>query len=301
MEKLFSHSSSCCKLRAVTSLELKMPLTFFKRKTALLATLLLFILLGAVAALFLNKKILARFSSRNPAPSARVARFPKIILWAWERPENLNFIDTREVGVAFLAKTLYLRGEQVVARPRLQPLRVPQATTIIAVARIEVERDAVPTLSAEQRERAVEEIAELAQMPNVSGVQIDFDAKSSERAFYRDLILDLRRRLPDATALSITALASWCLQDDWIGDLPVDEAVPMLFRTGVERRQIQMRLEAGGDFPEPLCRLSNGISTDEKLNGVPIQRRSYVFNPKAWSNASVSDVVERSKNEQQGF
>ena len=135
-------------------------------------------------------------------------------------------------------------------------------------------------------------------MTNVSAVQIDFDAKSSERAFYRDLIFDLRRKMPEQTALSITALASWCLQDDWISDLPVDEAVPMLFRMGVERRQIQMRLESGGDFSEPLCRRSNGVSTDEKLNGVPAQRRSYIFNPKQWSDLSVSDAVKRSKNEQ---
>ena len=116
-----------------------MPIISHKRKTKLLAALLFLVLLGAALALFTNKKILARFSSRNPVSSERMARFPKIILWAWERPENLKYIDTREVGVAFLAKTLYLRGEQVVVRPRLQPLRVPQGATIIAVARIEVE------------------------------------------------------------------------------------------------------------------------------------------------------------------
>lgn len=275
-----------------------MPVKILRRKTALLAALLLLIALGAVAALFVNKKILARLSSRAPASSARMAKFPKLILWAWERPENLSYIDAREVGVAFLAKTLYLRGEEVVVRPRLQPLRVPPQTTIVAVARIEVERNAAPALSVGQRERAVEEIAELARMPNVSAVQIDFDAKSSERAFYRELIFELRRRMPEETALSITALASWCLQDDWLGDLPVDEAVPMLFRMGVEQRQIQMRLEAGGDFPEPLCRRSLGVSTDENLKVVPRQRRSYIFNPKQWSSVSVSGVLERSKNEQ---
>src|SRR5262249_47788705 len=28
---------------------------------------------------------------------------PQIMLWAWERRENLDFIDPREIGVAFLA------------------------------------------------------------------------------------------------------------------------------------------------------------------------------------------------------
>ena len=274
-----------------------MPLNFFKRKTVLLAALLFLISIGAVAALFTNKKILARFSSRNASSSERMERFPKIILWAWERPENLNYIDTREVGVAFLAKTLYLRGAEVVVRPRLQPLQVPKGATIIAVARIEVERNAAPTFSAQQREGVVDEIAELSQQPNVSAIQIDFDAKSSERAFYRDLIFDLRRRMPEQTALSITALASWCLQDDWLKDLPVDEAVPMLFRMGAESRQVQMRLESGLDFSEPLCRRSNGISTDEQLKALQPHRRSYIFNPKLWTQQSVSEAVERSKNE----
>ena len=62
------------------------------------------------------------------------------MLWAWERPEDLRFIDTDRVGVAFLAATAILRGDTVVPRPRMQPLQVPPGTTLKAVVRVEVAR-----------------------------------------------------------------------------------------------------------------------------------------------------------------
>jgi hypothetical protein len=228
-----------------------------------------------------------RVFSHDPLPD-----FPKLILWAWERPEDLRFIDPRQVGVAFLARTLYLRGEQVVVRPRLQPLSVPDGTALMAVVRIEPERFEPPTLSPQQQADASRAIAELADLPGTRAVQVDFDARVSERAFYRELLKDLRRQLPESVPLSITALASWCIHDTWISDLPVDEAVPMLFRMGVDHRQVFIHLESGGDFRPAICRTSLGISTDEPLPKLPSSRRVYVFHPQAWSPEDVHQVIE---------
>ena len=119
-------------------------------------------------------------------------------------------------------------------------------TKLIAVARIESNRSA--QLSHAERAQAVTAIAELARNETVAAIQIDFDARSSEREFYRDLLADLRRELPPRVRLSITALASWCMGDNWLTGLPIDEAVPMLFRMGVDRPNILARLEAGTDF-----------------------------------------------------
>jgi hypothetical protein len=45
------------------------------------------------------------------------------VLWAWERPEDLSFIDSNKFGVAFLqAQTLTLQGDDVTFSPRHQPL-----------------------------------------------------------------------------------------------------------------------------------------------------------------------------------
>ena len=221
--------------------------------------------------------------------------FPHIVLWAWERPERLDFIDPRKVAVAFLAKTLYLRGDRVIVRPRLQPLSVPPGTALVAVVRIESDRFRLPRLSSDQLTQTAAALADEARAPGINAIQIDFDAKSSERSFYRDLIFDLRRRMPPSVALSITALASWCADDDWLQGLPIDEAVPMLFRLGINQSQISSYLGEGAAFRTSVCRYSSGISTDEPLPQPlpPSVRRIYVFNPRAWSQTAAQSVMER--------
>src|SRR5262245_45879328 len=132
----------------------------------------------------------------------------------------------------------------------------------MAVTRIEVDHFEPPPFSSDQQEQVVSAVAALARLSNVAALQVDFDATASERAFYRGVLYDLRGRLPRTVGLSITALASWCIYDDWLSGLPIDEAVPMLYRMGVDRKQVLLHLEAGGDFRPPLCRQSVGVSTD---------------------------------------
>jgi hypothetical protein len=217
------------------------------------------------------------------------------MLWAWERPTDLRFINPKQTGVAFLARTIRLRSGEVGIGLRLQPLNLPDGTPVMAVARVETDAVNRPTLSAQQREQLVVAIAEMAKLPNVSNIQIDFDALKSERAFYRDVIVDVRRLLPDAVSLSITALASWCTYDEWLSDLPIDEAVPMLFRMAGDGKQIARRLDAGDDFIAPPCRHSYGISTDEPRSGLSAARRLYVFNPDPWTEDSVHTILESTK------
>jgi len=228
----------------------------------------------------------------SSTPTSRLAGLPAVILWAWERPEQLAYIDSKKTGVAFLAKTIYLRADEAVSRPRLQPLAVPAGAAVIAVARIESDPAAAPGLSARQMKDAAAEIAELGSLPNVVMVQVDFDAVTSQRSFYRSLLYELRARLPQSTLLSITALASWCKGDNWLDDLPIDEAVPMLFRMGVERKQFLSQLAAGVPFSAAPCQSSAGISTDEPLAQLPPVQRVYVFNPKSWSPEEVNQTME---------
>ena len=216
---------------------------------------------------------------------------PKVILWAWERPEDLTFIDPQKTEVAFLAKTIYLRGDKVVVRPRLQTLKIAPGTKLVAVVRIETDRTDVPALSSLQAQQTAREIIN----SSVSSVvQIDFDAKVSERNFYRELLQQVRQQLPASTALSITALASWCAGDDWLHDLPIDEAVPMLFRLGVDQRQFQRRLETGEPFASRLCRNAAGVSTDEPVTA-PTVDRLYIFSPHQWAKDSFNAAMETYK------
>ena len=227
----------------------------------------------------------------HQGPESRMEGFPALMIWAWERPEDLRFIDSDATGVAFLAVTINVSEDDVSVRPRYQPLRVPDGTRLMAVARIESDARRPPRFTEQQRENVVAEILELAQLKNVTAVQVDFDAMKSERAFYGLMLRDLRDRLPKSTALSITALASWCTYDDWIAGLPVYEAVPMLFRMGVDDRQVRIHLNAGKDFRPGICQGSAGIATDEPVPKLPGGGRVYVFHSRAWSEEAFTTAV----------
>jgi Protein of unknown function (DUF3142) len=288
----FVHRVCWCKLDAFKSYSM-----FIRAHSSRRITGFLVIFLIVTASLVLGyAKARSVFSKRDSAPTDTNRKaLPPLMLWAWERPTDLTFLNPKEAGVAFLARTIHLQGEDVTVRPRLQPLKLPEGISLIAVARVESDSRVKPALSVQQRTDLVKAIAEMATLPNISSIQIDFDATLSERAFYRDAIKEVRQRLPKGIRLSITALASWCADDDWLSDLPIDEAVPMLFRMGPDGKQIANRLANGGDFSAVPCRESYGISTDESRRGLSPGRRFYVFNPDAWTETSVRALLELRK------
>src|SRR5260370_20670966 len=104
--------------------------------------------------------------ARDPLPA-----FPRIVLWAWESPQRLDFLNARDAGVAYLARTRLLRDGAIEVRRRLQPLRIPPGTALMAVVRIE---------SAGSLPRATDVADALyieSMMPGVLALQIDYDAK----------------------------------------------------------------------------------------------------------------------------
>jgi hypothetical protein len=209
-----------------------------------------------------------------------------VVLWAWERPEDLRFLDGSGVGVAFLDRTIVVRSvphsnaaiTQFETMLRRQPLRLARGTPLVAVVRIEAASVAddriLPRLS--------NEILGAAWVPGVSAIQIDFDATRSQRPLYTSLLRAVRRGLPPKIRLSVTALASWCSDDPWIDPHDVDEIVPMLFRMGPEARRVMTRLSEDGRWPVGACNGAVGVSTDERWRVVPAVERVYVFNPRSW-------------------
>ncbi len=216
-----------------------------------------------------------------------------MFLWAWDRPENLSFIDPRQVGVAFLAKTIYLGRNEISIRPRVQPLQVPRGTMLTAVVRLESKHSGPVKISKERIKQVTDSIAELSRLSGISGIQLDFDATLSERSFYRALISEIRHKLPPDFFFSITALASWCLYDSWISDLPINDAIPMLFRMGPDRGWVRRYLAEGQNFLPSVCRHSVGISVDELINGQATSGKTvYVFSPRAWTEASFKEITK---------
>src|SRR5215831_15192405 len=72
---------------------------------------------------------------------------PPLVLWAWDRDDDLSFIDIRDTAVAYLAATVILRGKSVFLTPRHHPLAAPKGTRLVALAHVEVDRHEPPVVS----------------------------------------------------------------------------------------------------------------------------------------------------------
>jgi hypothetical protein len=227
-----------------------------------------------------------------PARAGARVQLPPLMLWAWDRDDDLRFLDISDTGVAFLAATLTLRGEAVALAPRHNPLTLPEGVSRVAVAHVETDRAEPPVLSSEQLQRFVETLVAISGEVPHRVLQVDYEAVASQRAFFTAAISALRRRLPDA-AISVTALASWCFNENWTAQLAADEVVPMLFRMGYDGRRLRAHLAHGGDFRAADCRSSFGVATDELPEALPSGRRVYVFSPRRWTPETYKIVRTR--------
>jgi hypothetical protein len=120
-------------------------------------------------------------------------------------------------------------------------------------------------------------------------VQLDFEAPPRQRSSYRQLIAEARAALPDRIRLSVTALAHWCAEGDWLDRLEADEVVPMLYRLGPQASLWRHRIARGDPALARRCRgPAMGFATDEPPPAALLRRieRAYWFDNDAWSNPS---------------
>src|ERR1700704_3670035 len=225
--------------------------------------------------------------SRSTQPNAWRA-FPRVTLWAWESREDLRQVSPEKYAIAYLDRTIFIT-DRMATVPRMQPLLTPQNARITAVVRIEAPQGRAKLDSPQLAEKVADQIVEASRRKQVSALQIDFDATKSQRPFYRNVIEETRRHMPAGMPLSITALASWCSQPSWLDGLPVDEAVPMLFRMGGDSR---FRKQPGWNYEAAAspCRTSVGVSTDEAWPGIAADKRIYVFHPRAWNAVALENL-----------
>lgn len=223
-------------------------------------------------------------------PAARAA--PALVLWAWERPEDLRAAGPG-VEVAAMTGFIDLSGDRLRARGRRFPLLVDPGARRIAMVHIQIDTKARLQWSPELRARTAAAVLAYARTPNVDAVQVDFEVRASQRPVLLDVLHDVRGGLPPGVRLSMTALASWCETETWLGDAPVDEVVPMVFRMGPGGAALKAKLAAGGDFALPRCRRAIGVSLDAPLAHIPPDRRLYLFNPRSWTPADIAAALTR--------
>jgi hypothetical protein len=217
-------------------------------------------------------------------PKDRLPGLPSVMLWSWEHTDDLRFIDPRSTGLAFLAGTIWLSSERAEWRPRLAAVQYPPDTRVMAVVRFESPVDA----GLPDRAEVIQQLRRASELTGVRALQIDFDARESQRTWYTALLHELRATLPQSMPIVITALVSWCDRDDWIRDLPVADASPMMFRMGTG-------VQAPPDFLAPLCQGSVGVSTDELPARIPPGRRIFFFHPGYWTPATYQAILSQAK------
>jgi hypothetical protein len=210
-----------------------------------------------------------------------------LILWAWERPEDLRFAPA---GVEIAVQTGFvdIAGGSFTAHGRRYPLLTPHPPAT-ALVHVQIDPSRPVQWTPALRQRVAAAVLHYATAIPARRVQLDFEVRASERQILLDLLADLRRGLPRGTFLSMTALASWCDGEAWLDAAPVDEIVPMLFRMrGGEG--LKNRLAAGGDFRNPRCRAALGVASDAAIARAPPGRRVYLFSPASWTAAGYERV-----------
>lgn len=231
----------------------------------------------------LGMAVLSRTGTATISPA-----FPDVVLWAWEARQDLRFIRPGTAGIAFLERTVWLDPQGVRALPRSQALLFRPGTPLMATVRLEAPVGGTRGLpAARQAANAVAVAATRTQ--GIAALQIDFDARLSERQWYAEFLRELRQAVPRDLPISITALESWCEESrSWLGRLPVAEATPMLFQMGVNERREPLR------FAAPVCDSSVGVATDEMPRRIPSgARRIYIFHAGTWTEQAYQVALER--------
>jgi hypothetical protein len=239
---------------------------------------------GLMAGLLLSAHAYLKSTPASSLPDS----FPTVILWAWEAPQDLRFLNPADnTAIAFLDRTVFLHPQGVRSVPRLQPLRYWPGLHRIAVARMESLQKQLPP----PREAATAVAQTALVHDRISALQIDFDARQSERGWYVSFLRELRRQVSATIPITITALESWCEERrrPWIDtSLPIADATPMLFRMGTDEDRTPIR------FPVSMCNASAGVSTDEMPERIPrAARRIYIFHPGSWTLTAYRKAMQQ--------
>jgi hypothetical protein len=190
-----------------------------------------------------------------------------------------------------LVESLVLRAGHVEHGGRTSPWPMPAGVRVIPVVHVESASDAPPDFTRPQREAILAAVRRHAANAAAGAglLQLDFEAPPRQREAYRALLASVRQALPAHIRLSVTALAHWCTQGDWLDRLPVDEVVPMLYRLGPQADAWRRRFAEDDPRLARRCRSGAlGFATNDPPPATLLARtaRPYWFDEAAWSNPS---------------
>ncbi len=223
-------------------------------------------------------------------PAQRPSVKPKLVLFAWDRAEDLTFLEPGEAEVVAWMSTLKLRGDGITFHPRRLPLRLPSHLEAQPIVRLESEGFALPAY-----DQVIPRLAESSVVDSRRGrvpLLLDFDARESERDWYRGLLRELAK--DSARPVGITALASWCLTTPFFApERPtLLTVIPMLYDMGPRQNALYTRLYRQKDLT-PACRGTIGLATDQIPAWRPPAQTIYLFHHQRWTREAFDEACRK--------
>lgn len=204
------------------------------------------------------------------------------IAWLWDGAEVPAWSSGE---VAVVVQHVLLRGDEILVRPRMHSPRLAAGTRVTPVVHVELSFTLAPVLADRQRVVLVDALLAAAGRSRSGWVQLDMEARPSQRAFYLALLRELRAKLPPSVKLSVTALAWWCRSADWLDDLPADEVVPMFFRMGRDSDEMRRVVDETPAKLHRRCRQdAAGFSVQEAFDADTTGRyaKTFWFDNRRW-------------------
>lgn len=229
--------------------------------------------------------LLAAASALRAAAAQAMPPAPAVA-WLWDSAV-LPAWSTAEAAV--LQRHILLTGPSALTRPRLHWPLMPSTTRVTPVLHVEVSTVNPPQDIDTRADMIVRAMREAAQASTSGWVQLDLEAKPSQRDFYRALVARVRAELPPQVRLSVTALAWWCRAPAWLDGLAADEVVPMFFRMGRDNAQLRHIVEHTPAMLHASCRAgSAGFSPQEPFAPQVLARyrKTYWFDRRAWQRSA---------------
>jgi hypothetical protein len=206
------------------------------------------------------------------------------IAWMWKDAPVPAF---SRAAVAVVDRHIWLIGDQVLVRPGARPRGLARGTSVIPVVHVELDVRHPPAGLRAATAVVLDAMQSAARASSSGWVQLDLEARPSQRADYRELVRGVRAALPADMKLSVTALGWWCRSGAWLDGLAADEVVPMFFRMGRDSAVLREIVARQPATLHPLCRGgSAGFSRQEKFSAdvAARYRRTYWFDETAWKD-----------------
>ncbi len=221
------------------------------------------------------------------------------IVWVWpasngplpvQHSTSLSLPGPLYREAAVLVESMLIRERHIERSARQQPFPLPANAQLLPVLHVEAASDAPDLITPAQQQVIVQAAVRMAANTRSGLVQLDFEAPKRHRTAYVELVAAIRSALPSQVRLSVTALAHWCTQGDWLDRLAADEVVPMLYRLGpnAENWRAKFMNPKAAGLAQRCHGYALGFATNDAPPAALLQRvvRPYWFDESAWSNPS---------------